>query len=137
MLSPTLQYQTLPFLRGHQKDELRPSLLDLVKKLFTFKSSRSTQSLNVLGNIKGSSSSIRTYHHPPIFPLHSRNQPTSQPHFHIPIMLARIYVAYVAVAALALVSMTSAAPAILDFLPVPKELFPMCCLHNIAACCIN
>ncbi|KAF8978168.1 hypothetical protein BGZ46_006765, partial [Entomortierella lignicola] len=55
-------------------------------------------------------------------------------------MLARTYITYVAVAALALVSMTSAAPtaaapAVPDFLPVPKELFPMCCLHSIAACC--
>ncbi|KAG0043273.1 hypothetical protein BGZ90_009148, partial [Linnemannia elongata] len=53
-------------------------------------------------------------------------------------MLARTYIAYVAVAALALVSMTSAAPAGghvtlaavaeemagPDFLPVPKEMFP-------------
>lgn len=68
-------------------------------------------------------------------------------------MFARIYFTYVAVAALALVAMTSAAPAAPggiatlaavpqemegpDFLPVPKEMFPMCCLHNIAACCIS
>ncbi|KAF9283039.1 hypothetical protein BGZ88_010683 [Linnemannia elongata] len=66
-------------------------------------------------------------------------------------MLARTYIAYVAVAALALVSMTSAAPAGghvtlaavaeemagPDFLPVPKEMFPMCCLHKIAACCVS
>ncbi|KAF9549085.1 hypothetical protein EC957_004723 [Mortierella hygrophila] len=67
-------------------------------------------------------------------------------------MLARTFITYVAVAALAVVSMTSAAPApptiptvpavaqIMDgpdFLPVPKEMFPMCCLHSIAACCIT
>ncbi|KAF9272372.1 hypothetical protein BGZ88_004871, partial [Linnemannia elongata] len=71
----------------------------------------------------------------------------------IPDMFARTYITYVAVAALALVAMTSAAPAAdagiptlaavaqempgPDFLPVPKEMFPMCCLHNIAACCIS
>ncbi|KAF9129760.1 hypothetical protein BG015_004097, partial [Linnemannia schmuckeri] len=58
-------------------------------------------------------------------------------------MLARTYITYVSVAVIALVSMTSAAPAvpvapadaaIPDFLPVPKASFPMCCLHNIAAC---
>ncbi|KAF9899923.1 hypothetical protein EC991_008142 [Linnemannia zychae] len=70
-------------------------------------------------------------------------------------MLARTYIAYVAIAAIALVSMTSAAPAAPvagntvtlaavaeemegpDFLPVPKIMFPMCCLHNIVACCIS
>ncbi|KAG0013713.1 hypothetical protein BGZ81_000870 [Podila clonocystis] len=57
-------------------------------------------------------------------------------------MLARTYITYAAVAALALVSMTSAAPAIVegpdvpDFLPVPKQYFPICCQNNIAACCI-
>ncbi|KAF9016183.1 hypothetical protein BGZ52_006050, partial [Haplosporangium bisporale] len=68
-------------------------------------------------------------------------------------MLARTYITYVAVVAIAIVSMTSAAPTALaapagptvpaiveemegpDFLPVPKQFFPMCCLHNIAACC--
>ncbi|KAF9123609.1 hypothetical protein BGW39_008823 [Mortierella sp. 14UC] len=68
-------------------------------------------------------------------------------------MLARTYITYVTIAALALVSMTSAAPAGPadiatlaavpqemegpDFLPVPKAMFPMCCLHKIAACCIS
>ncbi|KAG0328058.1 hypothetical protein BG000_000658 [Podila horticola] len=70
-------------------------------------------------------------------------------------MLARTYITCVAVAAIALVSMTSAAPAppappasnsvaaveeIMegpDFLPVPKQFFPMCCLHGIDACCIS
>ncbi len=82
------------------------------------------------------------------------SNPTSQPtHIQIPNMLARTYITYVAIAAVALVSMTSAAPAgpadILttpavaieiegpDFLPVPKAMFPMCCLHKIAACCIS
>jgi hypothetical protein len=66
-------------------------------------------------------------------------------------MLARTYIAYVAIAAIALVSMTSAAPAGSadittiaavaqelegpDFLSVPKEIFPLCCIHKIAACC--
>ncbi|KAF9132945.1 hypothetical protein BGX30_012487, partial [Mortierella sp. GBA39] len=69
-----------------------------------------------------------------------------------PNMLARTFITYVAVAAVAFVSMTSAAPTVHtgltlpavaqimdgpDFLPVPKEMFPMCCLHNIAACCIS
>ncbi|KAG0289154.1 hypothetical protein BGZ97_006563, partial [Linnemannia gamsii] len=68
-------------------------------------------------------------------------------------MLARTYITYVAVAALALVSMTSAAPAGAadiptvaavaevmqgpDFLPVPKELYPLCCIHNIPDCCFS
>ncbi|KAF9359774.1 hypothetical protein BGX34_008159 [Mortierella sp. NVP85] len=68
-----------------------------------------------------------------------------------PNMLARSYITYIAVAAVALVSMTSAAPAAPakipkvsavaqelpgpDFLSVPKEMFPLCCVHKIAACC--
>ncbi|KAF9402857.1 hypothetical protein BGX21_008367 [Mortierella sp. AD011] len=51
-------------------------------------------------------------------------------------MRVQTYIACIAAAALALVSMTSAAPAIPEFLPVPKEDFPMCCLHNVAACCL-
>ncbi|KAK3804838.1 MAG: hypothetical protein J3Q66DRAFT_446187 [Benniella sp.] len=67
-------------------------------------------------------------------------------------MLARTYIACVAIAAVALVSMTSAAPAGSadittiaavaqelegpDFLPVPKDIFPLCCIHKIADCCL-
>ncbi|KAF9992024.1 hypothetical protein BGZ79_003618, partial [Entomortierella chlamydospora] len=53
-------------------------------------------------------------------------------------MLARTYIAYVAVAVIALVSMTNAAPAeaaVPDFLNVPREDFPACCQAEIAACC--
>ncbi|KAK3813828.1 MAG: hypothetical protein JOS17DRAFT_761057 [Linnemannia elongata] len=69
-------------------------------------------------------------------------------------MFARTYITYVAVAALALVAMTSAAPAAPgsgiatlaavaeemdgpDFLPVPKEMFPMCCHYKVDACCFS
>ncbi|GJJ71835.1 hypothetical protein EMPS_04192 [Entomortierella parvispora] len=65
-------------------------------------------------------------------------------------MLTRTCLTYVAIVAIGLISMTSAAPAEpkvitveavpqkLDgpeSLPVPKELFPLCCIHNIDACC--
>ncbi|KAF9160280.1 hypothetical protein DFQ26_005710 [Actinomortierella ambigua] len=71
-------------------------------------------------------------------------------------MLARTYITYVAVAAIALVSVVRAAPAVnpeapnLDSvrkleavaqeiegpatLPVPKELFPLCCIRKIEPC---
>ncbi|GJJ71571.1 hypothetical protein EMPS_03921 [Entomortierella parvispora] len=68
-------------------------------------------------------------------------------------MFARTCLTYVAIAAVALISMASAAPtdpapevtyvdAIPqelsgpDFLPVPKELFPLCCIHKITECCL-
>ncbi|KAG9071620.1 hypothetical protein KI688_005833 [Linnemannia hyalina] len=65
-------------------------------------------------------------------------------------MFARTFITYVAIAALAVVSMASAAPAPPtirtapavaqtmdgpDFLPVPKEMFPMCCHYKIDSCC--
>ncbi|KAG0255731.1 hypothetical protein DFQ27_006100 [Actinomortierella ambigua] len=74
-------------------------------------------------------------------------------------MLARTYITYVAVAAVALVSVAQAAPAVtpeapnLDkvptlnavaeevegpaTLPVPKEFYPLCCIHKIKACCFG
>ncbi|KAF9974765.1 hypothetical protein BGZ73_001791, partial [Actinomortierella ambigua] len=76
-------------------------------------------------------------------------------------MLARTFITYVAVAAVALFSVANAAPvdpaappAELptniktleaepqempgpETLPVPKEMFPMCCLHRIDACCLD
>ncbi|KAF9345879.1 hypothetical protein BGX34_004387, partial [Mortierella sp. NVP85] len=66
-------------------------------------------------------------------------------------MLARSYITHIAVAVVVLVSMTSVAPAAPvkiptvaavaqelagpDFLSVPKEMFPLCCVHKIASCC--
>jgi len=57
-------------------------------------------------------------------------------------MLARTYITYVAVAALALVSMTNAAPVISDpvipgFLPGSEQYFVACCVQNVAACCVK
>ncbi|KAG0077607.1 hypothetical protein BGZ93_000436, partial [Podila epicladia] len=66
-------------------------------------------------------------------------------------MLARTYITYAAIATVSLISMDSAAPAVSkvianiaavaqemkgpDFLPVPKKMFPMCCIHKITDCC--
>ncbi|KAF9539246.1 hypothetical protein EC957_005624, partial [Mortierella hygrophila] len=79
------------------------------------------------------------------------NQPNFSNHpSKIPNMLARTFITYVAVSTLAVVSITSAAPAPPtiptvpavvqtmdgpDFLPVPKEMFPMCCIYKIDSCC--
>ncbi|KAF8926236.1 hypothetical protein BGZ47_002835 [Haplosporangium gracile] len=67
-------------------------------------------------------------------------------------MLARTCITYVAIVAVGLISMASAAPAVPevtfvdavpqklsgpDFLPVPKELFPLCCIHKISECCYS
>ncbi|KAF9203969.1 hypothetical protein BGZ59_001341 [Podila verticillata] len=57
-------------------------------------------------------------------------------------MLAHTYITYVAVAALALVSMTSAAPVtpapvIPGFLPGTEQYFVACCVQNVAACCVK
>lgn len=67
-------------------------------------------------------------------------------------MLARTCITYIAIVAIGLISMASAAPAEVkadvvdavpqklsgpDFLPVPRELFPLCCVHSIAECCFT
>ncbi|KAF9369502.1 hypothetical protein CPB97_003555 [Podila verticillata] len=65
-------------------------------------------------------------------------------------MLARTCITYVAIIAVGLISMASAAPAdptpkVLEaipqtlggpeFLSVPRHLFPLCCVHGIDECC--